>query len=213
MKFDSLRVLIPDQEWFDFSTVLQLSGEPRAHLRTQLHRWLRSGKLVSLRKGLYAFGPSNRRDSINPAILAGVIYAPSYLSLQWALGFYSLIPEQVVTLTSVTTRQTNSFSNCFGTFDYRHVRPALFRDFTRVRLGEREVWMATPEKALLDFWYLESGRWTGVRMHEMRFQNFDQIHPSRLRESAKPFASKRIDEAVEHYLKIATSEEEQGEEL
>jgi len=33
--------------------------------------------------------------------LAGPIYPPSYLSLHWALGFYGLIPEQVVTLTSV----------------------------------------------------------------------------------------------------------------
>ena len=158
MEFEKLRQLMPRQEWFDFSTLLQLSGEKSALLRTQLHRWCRAGKLVSLRQGLYVFGSDYSRGPINPAVLAGTIYSPSYLSLQWALGFYGMIPERVVTFTSVTTRQTAHFVNALGTFDYRHVQPDLFRAFQPVRMGAGEVWMATPEKALLDYWYLTPDR-------------------------------------------------------
>jgi hypothetical protein len=213
MKFHTLRDLISAQEVFDFSTVLQLSGEKRTHLRTQLHRWVRAGKLIPLRKGLYAFAATYRRRPINPGILAGVIYTPSYLSLQWVLGFYGLIPEQVITLTSVTTRQTSHFENEVGSFDFRHVKPALFTGFAKVPLGGVDLWMASPEKALLDFWYLESGPWTAPRMREMRFQNFDQIDPLRLEETSSLFASRRIDSAVAQWFELAESDEEKGEEL
>lgn len=198
---------MPRQEWFDFSTLLQLSGEKSALLRTQLHRWCRAGKLVSLRQGLYVFGSDYSRGPINPAVLAGTIYSPSYLSLQWALGFYGMIPERVVTFTSVTTRQTAHFVNALGTFDYRHVQPDLFRAFQPVRMGAGEVWMATPEKALLDYWYLTPGPWTAARMREMRFQNFDQVEPERLHETAARFSANRIDRAVEGWLKLRDSEE------
>jgi len=213
MKFEALRELIPRREWFDFSTVLQLSAETRPQLRTQLHRWVRAGKLVSLRKGLYAFAPTYRRAPLSPAVLAKVIYPPSYLSLQWALGFYGLIPEQVVACTSVTTRQTNHFTNALGSYGYRHVRPGLFASFGRVRVDGEALWLASPEKALLDLWYLESGPWTAARMREMRFQNFDRVAPDRLLESARLFASKRIDRAVALWSRLGASEEEKGVEL
>lgn len=178
-----------------------------------MHRWIRSGKLVALRKGLYAFAPTYRRRPINAAVLAEVIYPPSYLSLQWALGFYGLIPEQVVAFTSVTTRQTNRFANALGSYDCRHVRRGLFAGFGQVRVGREDLWMATPEKALLDTWYLEPGPWTAARMREMRFQNFDQVEPIRFQKSAQWFALKRIDRAVALWSRFADSDEEKGVEL
>jgi hypothetical protein len=213
MKFEALRELISRRECFDFSTLLQLSTERRPQLRTQLHRWVHSGKLVALRRGLYAFAPNYRRTPLNPAALAEAIYPPSYLSLHWALGFYGLIPEQVVTYTSVTTRQTNHFANALGSYDYRHVRPALFTSYERVPVNGEALWLASPEKALLDTWYLESGPWTEARMREMRFQNFDRIEPDRLHLGAGLFASRRIDQAVALWLQLGASEDEKGVEL
>lgn len=213
MKFSDIRVLFRETEYFDFATLLQLSGEPREHVRMQIHRWATGGKLIRLRKGLYAFAEPYQRKSLSPPALAAVIYPPSYLSLQWALGFYGLIPERVVTLTSVTTRQTNSFENALGFYVYRHVKPNLFADYHKLPIGDDAVWMASPEKALLDLWYLEPGPWTAARMREMRFQNFDQVDPNRLHEAAAKFASRRVDSAVSIWLKLATAEEEEGEEL
>ena len=214
MKFDELRALFPETEHFDFSALLQLSGEPREQVRMQVHRWTRAGKLLRLRKGLYVFAERHRKRAISAPALAGPVYPPSYLSLHWALGFYGLIPEQVVTLTSVTTRQTNRFRNPLGSFDYRHIRAALFTGYRKVLMEGGEAWVASPEKALLDFWYLESGPWNAARMRQMRFQNFDRVDAKRLRDQASGvFRSPRIDAAVSLWLELAESPEEQGEEL
>ncbi|OGV42455.1 MAG: hypothetical protein A2X46_11370 [Lentisphaerae bacterium GWF2_57_35] len=48
----------------------------------------------------------------------------------------------------------------------------------------RPVLVAEPEKALLDFWYLSRGRWSMQRMGEMRFQNFEAVKVTRLRQQA-----------------------------
>jgi len=212
MRFAELRLLLPKTEYFDFATLLQMSGEPREKVRVQIHRWNSAGKIVRLRKGLYAFAEPYQRQPLFPVSLAAVIYPPSYLSLQWALGFYGLIPERVVTFTSVTTRQTNFFANSLGRFEYRHVKSALFCGYRQIAMSGQSVWMASPEKALLDFLYLEPGLWTADRLRELRFQNFDQVDPKKLSQAAAGFASRRIDVAISRWLELAASEED-GEEL
>ena len=102
MKFDSLISMIGEHPFFDLATVVQLSGENKATIHRQLSRWIRAGKLIAVRRGMYVLASRYRRATVNPAELAGYLYRPSYLSREWALGFYGLIPEMVVTYTSVT---------------------------------------------------------------------------------------------------------------
>lgn len=209
MKFEDLRRLFGEREYFDFSTLLQMGEEPREHVRMQVYRWVKTGKLVRLRRGLYLFAEPYRKRPVSAAEMAGVIYPPSYLSLQWALGFYGLIPEQVVTLTSVTTRQTNDFNNPLGNFVYRHLRAEHFREYRKVTVGGEAAWIGSPEKALLDFWYLESGPWTAARMREMRFQHFERVDTDRLESlAAQIFQSPRVESAVSWWRELAAAEEE-----
>lgn len=207
MKFQDLIGQLGHLSWFDFQTVVQLTDEPKESLRIQLHRWCRSGKLVSLRRGYYALGEIYRKRSVQPAALAHVLYTPSYLSLQWALSYHGLIPERGVTYTSVTTRQTREFSNAFGIYQYRHVKNNLFFECEQVDVGEDRLWISTPEKTLLDFWYLEKGPWSEKKMEEMRFQNFESVNPSRLEEQARIFDSPKIRQAVSIWRRLASSQE------
>ena len=65
----------------------------------------KSGDLIRLRRGLYAF-----RDSFNPFEAAAKIYGPSYISFETALAHYGLIPERVEQIISVVDGRPNSFS-------------------------------------------------------------------------------------------------------
>ena len=196
MKHDALLSLVAGQSYFDLATLVQLSGEPRTKLRTQLSRWVKAGKLLPLRRGMYAPAENYRTDAINPAELANQLYRPSYLSLEWALGFHGLIPEMVVTYTSVTSQAPQHFDNAFGRFDYRHVKQAAFFGMVTTTIQGQQVMLATPEKALLDYWYLNSGPWPRSRMAGMRFQHGDHIDRVRLRQGAERFASPRLQRAV-----------------
>jgi len=213
MTYDELMERLGGQAFFDLAMVVQLYGEPRASVRVQLHRWAKNGRLMPLRRGMYAWPPAHRRVPLNPAVLANALLAPSYLSGAWALGFYGLIPEQVVTYTSVTARGPRRFENQVGIFEYRHVKPEAFFGYQGLVIDGAQVQVATPEKALLDFWHLSPGLWTAERMAEMRFQNFDGVKPRLLRQSAGRFQSPRLVAAVRAWLELAGAEKEGTVEL
>ncbi len=138
--------------------------------RNNIGRWVKQGKIILLRQGYYSF-PSLLSQPDITFYLANKIYSPSYISLETAFSFYGMIPEGVVSVTSVTSRKTQSFKNPFGTFSYRTLRPELFFGFLpeTSRLSENwNVMIATPEKALLDFLYLNSHYSTADDIAELR---------------------------------------------
>ncbi len=213
MKFDTLLDKIGRQPYFDLATLVQLSGEDRARLRTQLSRWVRVGKLDPLRRGMYALATRYRAAPINPAELANQMYRPSYLSGEWALGFLGMIPEMVVTYTSVTSRQPRRFSNSFGRFEYRHIKQGAFFGARPIMIQNQKVMLATPEKALLDYWYLNAGPWTPARMTAMRFQQAEQVDRVRLKQGAERFESPRLLRAVAAWTQCIDAEQHGSVEL
>jgi predicted transcriptional regulator of viral defense system len=208
MKYDELTKLLGKQGFFDLASVIQLTGERRESIRVQLSRWCRSGKLISLRRGMYAFPEVGTAVSVNRAVLANRLYSPSYLSTYWALDFYGLIPERVVMNTSVTQRVTRSFSNALGRFQYRTIKKEAFFGYKLVEIGREKVLLAEPEKALLDLWYLHSGDWNEARMTEMRFQNTEVVDRTRLNDYAQRYQSPRLVKAATLWAVLADKEEE-----
>lgn len=198
--------------FFDLPTIVQLADQSRHTLRMQLYRWTKNGVIVPLRRGLYALGKPYRRVDPNPAVLANELYRPSYLSFHWALGYYGLIPEKVVLYTSATTRKPAKFQNEFGQFRYSHIKTDCFSGYSTLRMGDAGILIASPEKALLDFWHLEKGEWTEDRMVSMRFQNFAMVSLEKLRHGANAFHSPRLERAVRHWCSFAATEQE-GEKL
>jgi len=192
MNFDSFVGLLTGQPFFDLTTVVQLSGENKAGVRTQLYRWTKQGKILSLRRGMYTLADRYRKVPINPAELANHLYRPSYLSGLWALGFYGLIPEKVETFTSVTPRVPRRFQNELGSYEYRHVKQSAFFGYRDAGIQGSQVLLAEPEKALLDLWHLGQGTWSEGRMTEMRFQNQDAVDPEKLEAYADRFDSPRL---------------------
>ena len=208
MKFGEFLELVGELPWFDFAMALQLTGEPLEHLRVRLYEWRKAGKLLPLRRGMYTLADPYRRGDFHPAQLSNHLYTPSYLSLNWALSFYGLIPEKSVLYTSVSPRVPRRFQNAFGNYRYFNVKQKRFFGSRTVRLDGHSVQVAEPEKALLDLWHLQSGEWTGARMREMRFQNMDQVDSGRLRDYAGRFDSPRLVLAVDAWEQLCDEGEE-----
>jgi hypothetical protein len=118
----------------------------------QLTRWVKKGYLLKLRNGIYAF--SKDYEGIKGEEIASVLYQPSYLSLESALSFYGFIPEMVYAYVSVTGKINRTFDNKFGHFVYRHIRPSLFWGYRETRTENSRYLLAEPEKAVLDYLYL-----------------------------------------------------------
>lgn len=157
---------------------------------------------------MYAFPEVGGSIAVNPAELANKLYTPSYISTYWALGYYGLIPEKVVTYTSVTSRVTRSFSNALGVFSYQSLKPTAFFGYRPVTMGDRKVILAEPEKALLDLWYLEQGVWGQERMEAMRFQNQEIVDAVKLQSYAERYQAPRLIKAVDEWTRVIRLQKE-----
>ncbi len=194
MKFEDLRTRMGQRLYFRTQD-LHVEGPPADHESVQLSHWARQGKVIRLKKGLYTMGADHRRRTLSALELAEPIYRPSYISLEWALSQYELIPEAVAKITSVSTLKTAHFRNEFGDFIYRHVHPDFFFGYTRQTLPAPH-YLATPEKALLDFFHLSiprSEKITAELLFEgYRLQNLRKLRKTHLRQAAARFNSSRV---------------------
>lgn len=165
-----------------------LASEPNsAALKVQFSRWVNSGKLVQLRRGVYVLPEHYRGDQSCVFYAANVLKKPSYISLEKALEFYGLIPEAVKVFTSVTSKRAAHFRNDIGDFDYRHIRVELFWGYHSIKLDGQDVFVASPEKALLDFIYLNCIDVSHDFLDELRLQNTDVVNLEQLMMAAKRF--------------------------
>jgi predicted transcriptional regulator of viral defense system len=118
--------------------------------RDKISSLLAHGDIVRIKKGLYIFGGSHRRQSLSTEILANLIFGPSYISLDYALSHHGLIPERVETLTSVTTGRTRSFDTPVGAFSYQFLPLPKYAIGAHLKEGNQPFLIASMEKALVD---------------------------------------------------------------
>jgi len=113
---------------------------------------VRHGELIRVRKGLYAVAQACRISALSLEILANTIYGPSYLSLEYALSWYGMIPERVTELTSVCLGRSRLFSTAVGNFSYCSIKKSAYTEgYTLTAISDgRTFLMATREKALVD---------------------------------------------------------------
>lgn len=131
---------------------LQIKYSNYTNIKDKIRREIRAGRLIPITRGLYETDPTT-----DGKYLAGHIYGPSYLSFDYALYIYSLIPEAVYkTYTSATfnKRKAKKYQNHFGTFTYRDIPAEVYP--LGVLIHEEDGYsyqIATPEKALCDKLY------------------------------------------------------------
>lgn len=181
------------------------SGPKEGHgsKRLQLSRWAKQGKIIRLKRGLYTLPEEFRKAPLSLRWLANTLYSPSYLSLEYMLSWYDMIPERVATLTSVSTRKTASFTNPLARFSYRTLKKKHFFGFEETRDEfEQPILVATPEKALLDYIYLYAG-WKNsgdFLFKNLRLQQLDQLNAPKMKKAAARFESKKMTDAVAFLL-------------
>lgn len=121
--------------------------------RAKLTSLLKKNQLIRVKKGLYVFGEHYQRRPYSLEVLANLIYGPSYVSFEYALSYYGLIPEAVTRVTSASYKRNKYFSTPVGEFVYYYVPPQKFTiGITWEACDEQTHFLiATKEKALADY--------------------------------------------------------------
>ena len=151
-------------------------------------RDIRDGKLFKIVNGLY------ETDINTPGyLLAGSIYGPSYISFEYALSYYGLIPERVTTITCATfnKKKKKMYNTQFGIFTYRDVPYLAYpEDIILYEKNNYSYQLASPEKALCDKLYtlkpiknydcLKKTLFSDLRIDEDEFIKLDSSKINRL---------------------------------
>lgn len=127
-------------------------NRPYSSPAAKLSELERNGDIIRLKKGLYVVDSSDFGFPPSAPICSNHIYGPSYLSMQWVLSYYGLIPERVHLLTAVSIKHSRKFENKLGTFTYYTVNRSYFPiGLTTEVFDGASCLIATQEKALADF--------------------------------------------------------------
>lgn len=179
---------------------LKISGI--SMLPYQISKLNKDGYIQKIRNGLYIF--SNKKKSVPVEHFAFKIYNPSYISLEWALYNYGLIPEMVYNTTSVSTKATRKFKNVFGIFIYRNIKKEFFWGYNKSEKNGCVYLIAEPEKALLDYIYFNLSKIKNDNdIAELRLNTslIKKLDLKKLEEYTNLFKNKKIDDIIKKIIK------------
>jgi predicted transcriptional regulator of viral defense system len=171
MRYLELKEHFKDFVLFSLKDIKKI--DPAFH-RRRLSEWKEKGYIKHIINGFYVFA-DQKPDENTLFFIANKIYNPAYVSLEAALGYYGFIPEAVFAVTSVSTRKTKTFSTIYGKMIYQHIHPRYFWGYDLVEFGDFRFKIASPEKAVLDFLYLNPQSESREAIEELRF-NPDEVH-------------------------------------
>ena len=123
--------------------------------RRRLSEWQKKGYIQKIINGYYIF-TDIEIDELFLMRLANTIYPHSYISLETAFGYYSLIPESVYRITSCSSRKTKVFDTKVASFSYSSISTEYFFGYVLEKSSEN-ILIASPEKAVLDWLYFRRG--------------------------------------------------------
>ena len=172
----------------------------------RLVEWQQKGYIRKLINKWYVFSDIPMDEWLRYRI-SNCLYRPSYVSLESALSHYGLIPEAVYSVQNVTTKKTIAYETVAGAFHYRSIKPHLFFGYEIDNSQTIPVLIASPEKAILDYFYLNARLNTiqdieGLRMNLTVLNEI--INHDRLTSYAACFESNILNKRLRLLRKINT---------
>jgi predicted transcriptional regulator of viral defense system len=150
MKFLDFQTQISHLPAFNLNDIRKI--EPGFH-RQQLQDWIERGYIQPFVAGYYLLSDA-KIDEPRLFMLANLVYEPSYISRESALAYYQIIPESVLSITSMSSRKTQRFESRWGRFTYNTIKPDLMFGYQVISQGDNiQYKIARREKTVLDFLY------------------------------------------------------------
>jgi len=147
------KLLALKQEVLQTSDVAACLKITISHASQILRRLSKAGFFLPLARGKWAC-----HTAIDPLLLPECLTAPapSYISFQSALYYHGMISQIPDTVYAASLARTCQYKTPIARISIHHIQPSFFFGFEVV--ARSGIKMATPEKALLDVFYLSSAR-------------------------------------------------------
>lgn len=172
--------------------------------RDLIARLVKKGELIRLKNGFYVISEKIEKNRVPFEQIANLLYGPSYVSFEWALAHYGMIPEGVYVVTSACYNKSASFQTPLATFDYTYLSLARYVEGIDMLTNEAGNYlMATPEKALADLVCKKCQHLNSKELltdllegRRMEQENLKQLDKHRLQTIAENYRSKAVTNLV-----------------
>ncbi len=171
------------------------------NVNDKISNLVKSGELVRLKKGFYSFSKAYLTRPIDLISVANTLYAPSYVSFDYALSYYGMIPEKVSEITSATSKNEKLFDTPIGRFSYKKVPLQAYSLGVDWLYDDAQGgrFIATPEKALCDKIRYDRGIGTLTQRamveylkYDLRFDITKSLDAKLIEEIATAYRSKNL---------------------
>lgn len=160
---------------FSHEMIYSLLEKSISNVNEKISNLVRNKELIRLKKGFYTFSKLYQTKPINLISVANTLYSPSYVSFDYALSYYGMIPERVSEVTSATSKNEKLFDTPIGRFSYKKVSPEAYSlgidwIYDDVEGGR---FIATAEKALCDKIKYDRGIGTLTQASMIEYLKYD----------------------------------------
>ncbi|MBI5358782.1 hypothetical protein HZB69_04125 [Candidatus Amesbacteria bacterium] len=163
---------------------MRIFGISASKAKYYIESQTQTGLFIRLKKGLYTLKTSLPTEEE----MANAIYKPSYLSFEYALAHYGLLPEMVYIITSATTKPTRLFQTQDMHFSFRTIKKQAYTGYVLKKTEKKSFLIAEPEKALADYiYFLAQGK---VADNDRLFSNVSKINKTKVLEYINLFDNK-----------------------
>lgn len=130
---------------FDLSTLKEIIKKEKNYSKLVLFRLKQQGLIFEIERNKYTLHK-------NPLVIASSLIWPCYLSLWTALRYYNLTEQLPKNIFVITTRARKRQKIVFAGLRiiFVKVKPRFFFGFTKERFDSFNIFIAEPEKALID---------------------------------------------------------------
>lgn len=190
--------------YIDTQTLLKLLSDYKKP-REVILRMVKNEELIRLKNGFYLINEKIAHGSatvIPFEQVANLLYGPSYVSMEWALSFYGMIPERVHTVTSMTLGRSKEYRTSIGDFSYFSLSAESYSIGITKKNSPDFVGgflIASPEKALADTVFktcknLDKDQLKDELLESKRIDRecFHELNKELLEEIAKSYHAKSV---------------------
>lgn len=173
---------------FTFKDVSLLWGEPDANfVKKKLYRYVKSGKLYAIRRGIYA-----KDKNYDKFELATKIYTPSYISMESVLSKEGVIFQHYnnIFVASYLTREIVCEDQ---TYKFRKIKDSALSNHLSIEKRENYS-IATKERAFLDMLYLHK---------DYHFDNLASIDWDKCFEVLPLYRNKAMAKRLDSYFRLS----------
>lgn len=165
-----------DRGYFTVADMGKIVGLSKDSLKVALNRLTTKKVLTRVKRGVYQLSLSQ----IDVKKIANQLYYPSYLSFESALSIYGILSQIPFTQTFATVKKSKKMNLGNTEVEFTQVKKDLFFGYTL----ENGIYIAEPEKALLDTLYLVSRGKRSINIDEL---DLKEIKKEKIEEYATKF--------------------------